>query len=65
MQGARRQSLWRRASWQVIDRAQELGAGNTGAELGASTNGVELRVHFLNSFRQGFICEKLKKKIKL
>ena len=40
-------------------RAQELGASDGGAELGASTNGAELRVHFLNSFRQGSICEKL------
>ena len=62
MQGARRQSLWRRVLWQVMDRAQELGARNAGAELSASINGAELRVHFLNSFHQGSICEKLKKR---
>ena len=31
-------------------------------ELGASINGVELRVHILKSFLQGSICEKLSKK---
>ena len=45
-----------------MDHAQELGARDGGAELGASINGAELRVHFLNSFRQGSICEKLSKK---
>ena len=43
-------------------RAQQLGARDAGAELGASINGAELKVHFLNSFRQGSICEKLSKK---
>jgi len=45
-----------------LPRAQELGASDGGAELGASINDVELRVNFLNSFRQGSICEKLSKK---
>ena len=53
MQGARRQSDWRRAPWQGTDRAQD---------LGASVNDTELRVYFRNSFRQWSICEKLSKK---
>ena len=43
-------------------RVQELSASDGGTELGASINGAELRVHFLNSFRHEFIGEKLKKK---
>ena len=58
-QDLRRQSLWCRAPWQVIDRAHDLGARDSSTELGASINGAELRVHFLNSFRQRSICEKL------
>ena len=41
---------------------KELGARDGGAKLNASINGAELRVNFLNSFRQGSICEKLSKK---
>ena len=52
---------------------RRLGARVTGAEppgrhfhraqqLGARDAGAELRVYFLNPFRQGSICEKLSKK---
>ena len=45
-----------------LPHAQELGSSDGGAELGASHSGTEPRVHFLNSFCQGSICEKLSKK---
>ena len=45
-----------------MDRAQEFGARDASTKLNASINGAELRVHFLNSFRQGSIYEKLSKK---
>ena len=60
MQGARRHS-GAEPPGRPLPCAQELSASDGGAELGASTNGAELRVNFLNSFRQESICEKLSK----